>query len=91
MSDSLKKTEILPNKLINLLVRDIFSKHGVDKEQAKGKLSEEKKQILKEMVEAVTKRVDQFVSENNAKKWIVNFLKVPIPRRFLFDKNGYIL
>jgi len=43
------------------------------------------------MVEALAKRVDQFVSENNAKKWIVNFLKVPIPRRFLFDKNGYIL
>ena len=62
--------------------KDIFSKHGVDKEQLKGKLSEEKKQILKEMVEALTKRVDQFVSENNAKKWIVNFLKVPIPRRF---------
>lgn len=38
--------------------------------------------MLKEMVEDLTKRVDQFVSENNAKKRIVNFLKVPIPRRF---------
>ena len=68
MSDSLKKTEILPNKLINLLVRDIFSKYGVDKERVKGRLSEEKKQILKEMAEDLIKRVDQFVSENNAEK-----------------------
>lgn len=35
------------------------------------------------------KRVNQFVNENNAKK-IVNFLKVPIPRHFLFDENNYI-
>ncbi|USL45774.1 spore coat protein [Priestia megaterium] len=90
MSDSLKKTEIVPNKLIDLLVSDIFSKYGVDKEQVKGRLSEEKKQILKEMVEDLSKRVNQFVSENNAKKRIVNFLKVPILRRFLFDKNSYI-
>ncbi|MFE0565571.1 spore coat protein [Priestia megaterium] len=58
MSDLLKKTEIVPNKLIDLLVSDIFSKHGVDKEQVKGKLSEEKKQMLKEMVEDLAKRVD---------------------------------
>jgi hypothetical protein len=45
--------------------------------------------MLKEMVEDLTKQVDQFVSENNATKGIVNFLKVPISRRF-FDKNSYI-
>lgn len=45
-----------------------------------------KKQMLKEMVEDLTKRVDQFVSKNNAKKRIVNFLKVPIPRRFFLIK-----
>ncbi|MDC7724424.1 spore coat protein (plasmid) [Priestia aryabhattai] len=68
MSDSFKKTEIVPNKLIDLLVSDVFSKHGISKEQVKGKLTEEKRQMLKEMVEDLTKKVDQFVSETNSKK-----------------------
>ncbi|MFE3898709.1 MULTISPECIES: spore coat protein [Priestia] len=68
MSDSFKKTEIVPNKLIDLLVSDVFSKHGINKEQVKGKLTEEKRQMLKEMVEDLTKKVDQFVNETNSKK-----------------------
>ena len=65
MSDSQKRPEIVPNKLIDLLVNDVFSKHGIDKEQIKGKLSEEKKQMLKEMVEDLSKRVDEFVKQTN--------------------------
>jgi spore coat protein W len=65
MSDSQKRPEIVPNKLMDLLVNDIFSKHGIDKEQIKGKLSEEKKQMLKEMVEDLSKRVDEFVKQTN--------------------------
>lgn len=42
MSDSQKNPEIVPNKLMDLLVNDVFSKHGIDKEQIKGRLSEEK-------------------------------------------------
>ncbi|MFE3982816.1 MULTISPECIES: spore coat protein [unclassified Priestia] len=68
MSDSFKKTEIVPNKLIDLLVSDVFSKHGINKEQVKGQLTEEKRQMLKEMVEDLTKKVDQFVNETNSKK-----------------------
>jgi len=66
MSDSQKRPEIVPNKLIDLLVNDVFSKHGIDKEHIKGKLSEEKKQMLKEMVEDLSKRVDEFVKQTNA-------------------------
>ncbi|MBZ6484015.1 spore coat protein [Priestia aryabhattai] len=65
MSDSQKKPEIVPNKLMDLLVNDVFSKHGIDKEKIKGKLSEEKKQMLKEMVEDLSKRVDEFVKQTN--------------------------
>ncbi|MED4235865.1 spore coat protein [Priestia aryabhattai] len=65
MSDSQKRPEIVPNKLMDLLVNDVFSKHGIDKEQIKGKLSEEKKQMLKEMVEDLSKRVDEFVKQTN--------------------------
>ncbi|MED4268262.1 spore coat protein [Priestia megaterium] len=65
MSDSPKRPEIVPNKLMDLLVNDVFSKHGIDKEQIKGKLSEEKKQMLKEMVEDLSKRVDEFVKQTN--------------------------
>ncbi|WP_195695423.1 spore coat protein [Priestia megaterium] len=71
MSDSQKKPEIVPNKLMDLLVNDVFSKHGIDKEQIKGRLSEEKKQMLKEMVEDLSKRVDEFVQQtkdNNKKR-----------------------
>ncbi|MFE4036088.1 spore coat protein [Priestia sp. YIM B13489] len=70
MSDSQKNPEIVPNKLMDLLVNDIFSKHGIDKEQIKGRLSEEKKQMLKEMVEDLSKRVDEFVKQtkDNNKK-----------------------
>ncbi|WP_280169452.1 spore coat protein [Priestia megaterium] len=63
MSDSQKNPEIVPNKLMDLLVNDVFSKHGIDKEQIKGRLSEEKKQMLKEMVEDLSKRVDEFVKQ----------------------------
>ncbi|AEN92104.1 MULTISPECIES: spore coat protein [Bacillaceae] len=66
MSDSPKKPEIVPNKLMDLLVNDVFSKHGIDKEKIKGNLSEEKKQMLKEMVEDLSKRVDEFVKQTNA-------------------------
>ncbi|MCM3155480.1 spore coat protein [Priestia megaterium] len=66
MSDSQKRQEIVPNKLMDLLVSDVFSKHGIDKEQVKGKLSEEKKQMLREMVEDLSKRVDEFVKQTNA-------------------------
>ncbi|MCU7713021.1 spore coat protein [Priestia sp. YIM B13446] len=71
MSDSQKNPEIVPNKLMDLLVNDVFSKHGIDKEQIKGRLSEEKKQMLKEMVEDLSKRVDEFVQQtkdNNKKR-----------------------
>ncbi|MED4051921.1 MULTISPECIES: spore coat protein [Priestia] len=66
MSDSQKRPEIVPNKLMDLLVNDVFSKHGIDKEQVKGNLSEEKKKMLKEMVEDLSKRVDEFVKQTNA-------------------------
>ncbi|MED4029631.1 spore coat protein [Priestia megaterium] len=65
MSDSQRRPEIVPNKIIEVLVNDVFSKHGIDKEQVKGKLSEEKKQMLKEMVEDLSKRVDEFVKQTN--------------------------
>ncbi|WP_129709795.1 spore coat protein [Priestia megaterium] len=68
MSDSHKRPEIVPNKLMDLLVNDVFSKHGIDKEQIKGKLSEEKRQMIKEMVEDLSKRVDEFVKQTNAAK-----------------------
>jgi spore coat protein W len=66
MSDSQKRPEIVPNKLMDLLVNDVFSKHGIDKEQVKGNLSEEKKKMLREMVEDLSKRVDEFVKQTNA-------------------------
>ncbi|MGG0487023.1 spore coat protein [Priestia aryabhattai] len=65
MNNSQKKNEIVPNNLMDLLVNDVFSKHGIDKEKIKENLSEEKKKMLKEMVEDLSKRVDEFVKQTN--------------------------
>lgn len=65
MSDSKKRTDIVPNNLMDLLVNDIFSKHGIDKEKVKGNLSDDQKKMIKEMVEDLSKKVDEFVKQTN--------------------------
>ncbi|WP_251550746.1 spore coat protein [Neobacillus muris] len=51
----------ISNKMIDLLVNDILRKNGVNLESAKGKLSEEQKQQIKELVGDLTKQVNQFL------------------------------
>ncbi|WP_337018431.1 spore coat protein [Oceanobacillus massiliensis] len=61
MSDSSNQ---LPGKVVEVMVDSIFRKNGIKKEELKKNLSEEQKQMLKEMVEDLKKQVDQF---NNKK------------------------
>lgn len=63
MSDSPKKTNAIPNKVIDLIVSNTLSKNGVNMDEIKGKLSDEQKQLLKELVEELTLQVDQFVDQ----------------------------
>lgn len=63
MSDFPKKTNPIPNKVIDLLVSDTLRKNGVNLEEVKGKISPEQKQLLKELVEELTLQVEQFVDQ----------------------------
>ena len=68
MSESPKKTNAIPNKVIDLIVSNTLSKNGVNLDDVKGKLSDEQKQLLKELVEELTLQVDQFVDKPTSTK-----------------------
>lgn len=68
MSDLPKKTNAFPNKVIDLLVSDTLRKNGVNLDEAKGKLSADQKQLLKELVEELTIQVDQFTYPPTSRK-----------------------
>jgi spore coat protein W len=53
----------IPNKLIDLLVSDLFKKNGINLEEGKGRLSTEEKQMIKELVDDLRKQVDAFVKQ----------------------------
>ena len=52
---------IIPNSVIDLLVSDIFRKNGISLDKAKGNLSEEQKQMLKDLIKDLSQQVDSFV------------------------------
>lgn len=56
----------IPNKLIDLLVSDIFKKNGINLEEGKSKLSAEEKQMIKELVDDLRKQVDAFVNSESS-------------------------
>lgn len=68
MSDLSEMPKGIPNKVIDLLVSDTLRKNGINLENAKEKLSGEQKQILKELVEDLTRQVDSFVNQTTSPK-----------------------
>ncbi|WP_338473111.1 spore coat protein [Niallia sp. XMNu-256] len=58
------KNPQLPNKVIDLLVSDIFSKNNININEAKKNISDEQKKMLRELVLDLSKQVDQFVNDN---------------------------
>ncbi|MCP3762360.1 spore coat protein [Domibacillus sp. A3M-37] len=68
MSDSPKSPKVLSDKVIDLLVSNTFQKNGVNIEKAKQKLSDEQKQVFKELVEDLAKQVDSFVKQPSSKQ-----------------------
>ncbi|GAB3064547.1 spore coat protein [Virgibacillus ainsalahensis] len=66
MSDSSnKKTDMVPDKVVELMISNIFKKNGVKPEEMKKNLPDDQKQMLKEVVEDLRKQVEQF---NNGEK-----------------------
>jgi spore coat protein W len=55
----------IPSSIIDLLVKDIFRKNGVNLEDGKGKLSQEEKQQIKDLVNDLSKQVDAFIKKDS--------------------------
>jgi spore coat protein W len=60
----------IPKTLIDLLLSDIFQKNGINIEDAKNKLSNEQKEMIKNLVNDLSKQVDSYVKgpQNEHKK-----------------------
>ena len=59
--DQNQKSQLIPPQIINLLVSDLFKKNGINVESAKEKLSDEQKQMIKELVRDLSNQVESFV------------------------------
>lgn len=67
--DQNQNPKLIPQQIIDLLVSDLFQKNGINVEKAKEKLSDEQKQMIKELASDLTNQVESFVksssTENN--------------------------
>ncbi|WP_144511902.1 Zn-dependent oligopeptidase [Bacillus sp. FJAT-22090] len=63
MSNLPEKPDAISNKVVDLLVSNVFRKNGVDVETIKTNLLDEQKQEIKEMLEELTKKVDAFTKQ----------------------------
>jgi len=62
MSD--KQPNLIPENVVDMMVRHIFKKNGVKPEEVKNNISAEQKEMLKEMVEDLKKQVEDFKEKN---------------------------
>ncbi|MBT2686114.1 spore coat protein [Bacillus sp. ISL-37] len=65
MSDKNQKPNPIPNSLVDLFVTDILQKNGISKKDIKEKITDDKKQAIKELVEDLSKQVESFVNANS--------------------------
>ena len=63
--DQNQNPQVIPPQIINLLVSDLFRKNGISVEKAKEKLSDEQKQMIKELVSDLTNQVESFVKKSS--------------------------
>lgn len=55
----------LPDQIVDLVVSNILKKNGIDIETAKKNISPEQKQMMKDLVQDLTQRVNKFVNIQN--------------------------
>ena len=66
MSDEQNQNpQLIPQQIIDLLVSDLFRKNGINVEKAKEKLSDEQKQMIKELASDLSKQVESFVKSSS--------------------------
>ena len=58
----------ISNKVIDLLVDDTLRRNGINPDNIKGKLSDHQKKQLKDLVEDLTKQVNNFTDQPTDKK-----------------------
>ena len=60
MSDSSQNPN-LSNKVIDLMVKDIFQKNNINIEKAKNNISDGQKEMLRDLVQDLSQQVDGFL------------------------------
>lgn len=65
MADNASKNNAIPEKVVKVMVDEIFRKNNVKPEDVKNSISNEQRQMLKDMVDDLKKQVEQF---NNGEK-----------------------
>ncbi|QKY71114.1 spore coat protein [Lentibacillus sp. CBA3610] len=65
MADNTSKHNAIPEKVVKVMIDDIFRKNNVNPEEVKNNVSNEQRQMLKDMVEDLREQVEQF---NNGEK-----------------------
>lgn len=63
--DQNQNPQLIPQQIIDLLVSDLFRKNGINVEKAKEKLSDEQKQMIKELASDLSKQVESFVKSSS--------------------------
>ncbi len=60
----------LSNQMIDLFIKDVFSKNKTDLEKAKSNITDEQRDTLKKSVHHLQEQVESFIYEQNASKTI---------------------
>ncbi|WP_235915248.1 hypothetical protein [Priestia megaterium] len=68
MDNSNQKPGGTPNKLMELMMLNVFQKHGITSESVKEKLSEEQKKLILDLLEELKLHTDALVSKTNSQK-----------------------
>ncbi|WP_456275408.1 spore coat protein [Bacillus sp. AK128] len=61
-----KKPTIFSKSIVDLMVSDIFTRHGITKTNKK-EISEEQKEMIKNLVTDLSEQVNEFVKTNEQK------------------------
>src|SRR5699024_5612954 len=60
----------LSNQMIDLFVKDVFTKNKTDLEKAKSNISDDQRESLKESLHHLQTQVENFINDKNASKTI---------------------
>jgi spore coat protein W len=68
LNNSNQRPEASPNKLMELMMLNIFQKHGVTTESVQGNLSEEQKKLILDLLEELKQQTDALVGKTTFQK-----------------------